>query len=953
MESAAQSVVSKLGQLVVDELQDIRGVGDKVVHLMDELSTMNAALRMISEADQSSVDHLTREWEKQVRELAYDAEDCADIYRLRVNVNRRPASGTPPPPNHRRWYHDYGVVVTWSKHLFDKLQLRRALAAEVRALLARTGAVSERRARYGIDRAVLPRSSSCWLTPVSTAAALRHAHDPDQLVGIGEQVTALAERIKAAEDDDDGDRRLKVFSIVGFGGLGKTTLAVELCRQLDADFQCQALVSVSQAFDGDKDMKGLLGRVLHQIVKVKQDEAAKVHQMDVEHLYTKLKDLLRDKRYLIVIDDVWSLSAWEAIHVRLLENNCNSRVIVTTRIETVAKAASVSEDLVHHMKPLEPKASQELFIKRVFGSMGTCPNGLKEIMRKILKRCGGLPLAIVRIAGLLACYNSDESVEMWIRVSNSIGSQMESHPTLEGMRQVITLSYDYLPHHLKACMMYLSIFPEDYVIAKDRLLYRWIAEGLVAEKRGLTLFDVAEEYFNELISRNMIQPDKLSITGSYRYMVVEACRVHDMMLEVMVSKSQEANFVSLVGRQYRGVLAHGKVRRLSVHGNDNEPINPIKNKVEQRHHARHGIEAMNLQHVRSLTTFQVEGLDKLLDRLGEFKLLRVLDLEDCKTLQDKHMRDVCRLYLLRFLGLRGTQINVMPSKIGDLEFLETLDVEQGGIIDMPPTVTKLSKLERLKVRRWILPPGLGNMKALREVAWAFLQGDVHVAEEIGELQQLQFLSIELGGEPKEDFLQALASSLSKTYALRSLHLSTYHRMTLDFLLHVSSPPPLLRCLIMNGPISRFPNWISSLNHLVEFTMRRAQLAGDQLLDCLCKLPNLQTIELGSWSCKNRELVARTTHKFPGLRTLNLSSFFGDPEVVKFEQGSMTKLEKLLVEFSNETRSIVGIENLKNLKEVKLRGKENNLSLELAQRQLKEENQNRPKSNQIKVVAGCW
>jgi disease resistance protein RPM1 len=133
-----------------------------------------------------------------------------------------------------------------------------------------------------------------------------------------------------------------------------------------------------------------------------------------------------------------------------------------------------------------------------------------------------------------------------------------------------------------------------------------------------------------------------------------------MMLEVMVSKSQEANFVSLVGRQYRGGLPGGKLRRLSVHGNDDKDKHTSspnqKKEVEQRLHARYGgIEVMNLQHVRSLTSFQSEGLDKLLDRLGEFKLLRVLDLEDCDALQNKHMRDICRMYLVssEVLGLEA------------------------------------------------------------------------------------------------------------------------------------------------------------------------------------------------------------------------------------------------------------------------------------------------------------
>lgn len=119
-------------------------------------------------------------------------------------------------------------------------------------------------------------------------------------------------------------------------------------------------------------------------------------------------------------------------------------------------------------------------------------------------------------------------------------------------------------------------------------------------------------------------------------------------------------------------LSSGKVRRLSAHDNDDKDlISSHKKEVEQPHHARHGIETMNLQQVRSLTIFQSKGLERLLDRLDEFKLLRVIDLEHCKALQDKHMRDVCRLYLLRFLSLRGTSISVVPSKIGDLEYLET------------------------------------------------------------------------------------------------------------------------------------------------------------------------------------------------------------------------------------------------------------------------------------------
>jgi disease resistance protein RPM1 len=132
-----------------------------------------------------------------------------------------------------------------------------------------------------------------------------------------------------------------------------------------------------------------------------------------------------------------------------------------------------------------------------------------------------------------------------------------------------------------------------------------------------------------------------------------------------------------------GDAARGKVRRLSIHGNDNE-------KAKQCHRARHGIEAMDLQHVRSLTTFQLEGLDKAARSARRIQIAEVLDLEHCKAMEDKHMKHLCHTYLLRYLGLRGTQISAMPSKIGNLEYLETLDVEMMGIKDLPPTVTKLS-----------------------------------------------------------------------------------------------------------------------------------------------------------------------------------------------------------------------------------------------------------------------
>ncbi|CAM0878497.1 unnamed protein product [Alopecurus aequalis] len=924
----ALELVSTVGQLVGEEYRQLRGVGGQVAELRDELATMNAILQMHSEAAEGSVDHFVREWMKQVRELAYDAEDCVHLYIFRIRCRPRDR------------------ILGWSKRLLATLFPRRRLAGEVAALRARAVAISERHARYGAGREALCRSPS--LAPPLAAAHALPANEPGLLVGITSQAQILTQMMNAQE----GDTKLKVFSVVGFGGLGKTTLAMELCRQLEASFQRQAQVSVSQAFDGRKHLKDLLKRLLQQIVKPKASDGRGIKEvnpldgidnMDEHQLATELRDVLNGSRYLIVVDDIWKISAWEAIRSKLPENGCGSRIIVTTRIDSVAKACSDASKYIYQIKPLNTSDSEKLFLSRAFGSMeAPCPEELKGSMGIILKKCDGLPLAIVSLASLLASYRSSGDIHMWERVCKSIGSNLEGNPTLEGLKQIVTLTYNCLPHRLKACMMYVSIFPEDYVIGVKRLLYRWIAEGLVEEKRGLSLLEVAQDYLRELINLNMIQRDNISNDGT-----VETCRMHDMMLEVIVSKSLEANFVSLVGRQYRGV-SYGRVRRLSVHDGEQRPCDeqdsvPKRSMVERPGGLR--LEDMQLQHVRSLTTFQSED-QKLLNRLCEFKLMRVLDLEDCSGLQNKHMRDVCGLYLLRFLSLKGTSVGVMPPEVGNLEHLQTLDVQNTCLGGLPETVTRLTKLERLRFSHktewyimWVLPRGLSKMKALREVANASLKGNAEVARELGELEHLEDLCVYLEfSESEDEVLNELASSLNNAYSLRSLNLGDMeYTKVLNFTLRLTSAPPLLRYFRSAGHIDKLPDWILSLTHLVDFAMSWADLVGDQLFGVLSQLPSLKSISMERRCYSDHELVARTEHKFPVLKELNVSSDTEQPKVFKFEKGTMKELQYLRLRFAHfEEKTIVGVENLTNLKEVQLTGKKNNPAMKCALEQLQVE-----------------
>lgn len=121
---------------------------------------------------------------------------------------------------------------------------------------------------------------------------------------------------------------------------------------------------------------------------------------------------------------------------------------------------------------------------------------------------------------------------------------------------MLNLSYNDLPHHLKTCLLYLGSYPEDYVIWKDELVRLWIAEGFVPEKHGLDLEEVAEVYFNELVNRCMIQP-VIDLIGE-----VLLCRVHDLMLDLILSKCTEENFISTNGC-VDNMKGPSQVRRIS------------------------------------------------------------------------------------------------------------------------------------------------------------------------------------------------------------------------------------------------------------------------------------------------------------------------------------------------------------------------------------------------------
>jgi hypothetical protein len=147
---------------------------------------------------------------------------------------------------------------------------------------------------------------------------------------------------------------------------------------------------------------------------------------------------------------------------------------------------------------------------------------------------------------LLVLASKDRTENEWKKILRKDAWSMSNLPS--EIKGALYLSYEELPHHLKQCFVYCAIYPEDKVIHRDYLVQSWVAEGFIDEKDGQLLEDTAEEYYYELIYRNLLQPD------------LWECRVHDLLRQLACYLSREECIVS--DPELIGVNIMSKIRRI-------------------------------------------------------------------------------------------------------------------------------------------------------------------------------------------------------------------------------------------------------------------------------------------------------------------------------------------------------------------------------------------------------
>ncbi|KAM0876847.1 hypothetical protein ACQ4PT_035897 [Festuca glaucescens] len=439
---AMGSLIGKLYEIVAAEHRV------EILKLREDLEITRSLLLKLSKARDPPV--TARHWMKHVRELSYDMEDCVDAEPDWIDEKMSGFKTRAAELNEQ--YHRY--MLEDSVPSFADIAIDHRLPA-----------VDGRNVVVGIDANGGPIDRLCQLL-------------------------------------SDQDPELKVVSIVGVAGIGKTTIAEQLWHKLGA-FQCRAFVQTSKK----PDMRGILRSILSQV---------RPHQpppgvSDVHNLTQDIYDHLQDKSYFVIIDDLWATSVWEVVSRAFPEGNHGSRIITTTETEDVALASCAYQSrYIFKMEPLSFHHSKELFTSALFGSGA---KELDECSREIMRRCGGLPQAIVSIASLLASNRETETVEntekagqQWNYLQNFVLNDLAADtPFEEILKQVLNLCYNSLPSCLQTCLLYLSVYSENYIIFKEDLTKQWIVEGFICASTKKETMEVARSYFDKLVRMGLIR----------------------------------------------------------------------------------------------------------------------------------------------------------------------------------------------------------------------------------------------------------------------------------------------------------------------------------------------------------------------------------------------------------------------------------------------------------------
>ncbi|KAJ1274630.1 hypothetical protein BS78_05G076100 [Paspalum vaginatum] len=829
LDALASYVQNMLMEMAKEEVHILLGVTREIENMGVKLRDLK---NFLADADRRNITDLSvQAWVKELRHAMYGATDILDLCQLKA-MEKGPS-------------HNMGC---FSPLLFCMRNPLHAhdIGRRIKKLNENLDAIKARSASFNfINLGSFEDRGKNMVSPNSGTRETSWGLDESSLVGekIEEDMRNLVGRLTQEHQTYQKYRKIMVFAIVGVGGIGKTTLAQKIFNNeiIKQEFSKKLWLSVNQDFDQIEILR-------RAVMEAGADHLATGNTKAT--LERVLTDALKGHKTILIMDDVWDHRVWEGVLRTPLVNATlghGSCVLVTTRHDTVAQGM-LAEKPYHRINKLEPEDAWLLLKKQVVGNENNDEqkvDTLRHIGMEIIAKCDGLPLAVKVMGGLLRqrkTWRSD-----WENVLNDSIWSLFQMPT--EINNAVYLSYQDLHPILKPCFLHYALLPKSKLFWANTIVAMWISEGFVHGK-SCDLEVLGNEYYNELIARNLIEPDQW-------YVDQRVCNMHDVV----------RSFAQYVVRQ-EALIAHESEAGLTDKLNSQ---NVIRLSLQTKESESNEVAWSSIQEHISLRTLILVGKIKInpSDSLSSLSCLRTLHIDGGNF--DALSEYLVKLKHLRYLSIRGTDTSTLPENIAEMKFLQHIDlVDCEHLERLPSGIGKLQQLRYLALNGTGIgnvPKGFHGLTNLK-ILYGFpvhIDADWCSLEELGPLNQLMDLEI-CGLEKVLSSSSAMKARLGEKLRLRNLYMSWTircgdedddHQLQLvadedqgqiEKVFNELRPPPCLEKLSIDGYLGqRLPRWMMSATVAPLGSLRI--LAMDDLARCtelpngLCELPCLEFLQI--------------------------------------------------------------------------------------------------------------